>query len=180
MKYSKIIALSAISAAITVVLLALGSFIEAIDIACVMIAGLAMMLPLSKKMYLGAFLSYVASALLILIISPGKWNVIVPYAVFFGLYPIGNAVQVRFKINRIIALIVKDAWFLLAMFLYYKMLVFVTGYDLLTDFAFIPDEYSKYIAPGLFAIGAVFFIFYDYVMMRMQRVVDYLVEKIKL
>lgn len=179
MKQSKLIALSAISAAFAVVLLALGAFIEVIDISCVMLAGLAIMLPLAKKSYIGAFLSYAASALLALILTSARFTVIVPYAMFFGLHPIANALQEKYKINRIVAVIVKDVWFLLSMFVYYKLLVALSGYDLFADFAMIPDSFKPFLAPALFVFGGIFFVFYDMVMVRMQRLVDYVVYKLK-
>lgn len=179
MKGSKIIALSAVSAALAVGLLALGAFIEVIDISCVMFAGMAMMLPLSKKSYLGAFLAYLASAILSLILTGGRFTVIVPFAMFFGLYPIVNALQVKFNINKVIGVVVKDVWFLLSMFVYFKVLTAVSGYDIFQDFSFVPENLHKYLVPALFVLGAGFFIFYDFVMMKFQRVVDYVVERIK-
>lgn len=179
MKYSKLIALSAVSAAIAVVLLALGAFIEVLDISCIMIAGMATMLPLAKKSYLGAFLTYLASALLALILTGARFTVIVPYVVFFGVYPIVNALQVKYKFNRIVVLVFKDVWFLGAMFVYYKLLVALSGYDLLADFSMIPENFRAYLIPALFVFGAIFFVFYDYVMIKFQRVVDYVVGKLK-
>ena len=74
---------------------------------------------------------------------------------------------------------VKNIWFLLSMVVYYKLITVLSGYDLFEDFSMIPDNYHKYLIPALFVFGAVFFMFYDHVMMRFQRVIDYLVEKIK-
>ena len=179
MKYSKIIALSAVSAVFAVVLLALGSFIEVIDIACVMFAGIAIMLPLSRQYFWGAFLSFVASALLGFIVGGARLTVIVPYAMFFGLYPIANALQVKYKVNRLLALVVKDVWFLAAMYIYYRLLVVVTGYDLFSDFSFIPENLKKFLVPALFIFGAGIFVLYDAVMLRMQRVVNYFADKLK-
>lgn len=179
MKRSKLIALSAVSTAFAVVLLALGSFIEIIDIACVMFAGIAIMLPLSKESILGAFLTFLASTLLALILTGARFTVIVPYAMFFGLYPIANAVQFKYRINKIVALIVKDVWFLLSMFVYYKLITTLSGYDIFEDFSFIPEKFMDYLVPGLFVFGALFFVLYDNVMIRMQKVVNYLVYRMK-
>lgn len=180
MKNSKAIALCAISAAFSVVFLALGAFIEVIDIACVMFAGIALMLPLSKKLHLGAFLSYIASFLLGLLFTGARFTVLIPFAVFFGLYPIVNSLQIKYKVNKILALIIKDVWFLLAMFVYYKVLVAFANYDIINDFAIVPDKFKGFIAPALFILGAVFFVFYDSVMFKVQISVNYLVEKLKL
>ena len=66
------------------------------------------------------------------------------------------------------------------MFLYYKLLVWFTGYDLFADFSFIPESLKKFLVPGLFVFGALIFVLYDIVMLRMQVAVRYLVEKLKL
>ena len=176
---SRIVALSAVSAALAVVMLALGSYIEVVDIACVMIAGIAMMIPLSKESFAGALTAFAASAVLGAVIGGARLSVILPYAVFFGLYPIANAFQEKKKINRYIALIIKDIWFLASMFLYYRMLVLFSGYDLFSDFSFLPETLRAYLVPGLFVFGALFFIPFDMVMMRMQKVINYVIERIK-
>ncbi len=180
MKNSKIIALSAVSAAFAVVLLALGSFIEIIDIACVMFAGVAIMIPLSKDSIWGALLAYLTSAVLGFILGGARFTVIVPYVAFFGIYPIANALQIKYKINRFLALVIKDVWFLGAMFLYYKMLVIFSGYDLFADFSMIPENFRNFIVPALIVFGAIFFVLYDSVMLKMQLAVNYIVNKLKL
>lgn len=180
MKTSRVIALSAIAAAFSVIFLVLGAFIEILDISCVMLAGIAIMLPLSKKYYLGAFLSYLAAALIGVLFTAARWTVLVPFAMFFGLHPIINALQVKFRFNKFLALAIKDVWFLLSMLVYYFLLVAVTGYDLFADFSFVPPSLKQFIIPALFIIGAIFFVFYDMVMMKLQLLVDYLAAKIKL
>lgn len=182
MKSSYRIALSAVSASFAVILLTLGAFVEAIDISCVMFAGIAMMIPLTKKDLFGAFMSYLAAGILALILTGMRFTVIVPYAFFFGLYPIINAVQDKYlhkkRIFSFFALIVKDLWFLFSMYVYYKVLVVFSGYDLFQDFSMIPAEYQNYIVPCLCVFGAVFFVLYDFVMKRLQRVADYTVARI--
>lgn len=178
--YSKTIALSAISAALAVIFLLLGAFVEILDISCIMIAGIAIMLPLSKKYYLGAFLAFVASALIGIFVTGARFTVIVPYAMFFGLHPIVNSLQRKFRINKFLALAVKDVWFLATMFVYYLLLKNLTGYDLFADFSFIPENLQRFLIPALFISGAVFFVLYDSVMLRLQYAVDALIKRLKL
>ncbi len=180
MKYSKVIALSAVSAALAVIFIAVGAFVEIIDIVMVMAAGVAIMLPLAKKYYLGGFLAYLASAAIGAFTAIANPVAVIIYAAFFGLYPVVNALQIKYRLNKIVCALVKDVWFLLVMFLYYEMLVWWTGYDIFKDFAFIPQSLHAYLIPGLFIIGAVFFLFYDSVMLRVQFAVNRLVEKLKL
>ena len=173
------VALSAIATAFAVILLTLGSYVEFIDIVCVMYAGVAIMLPLAKQSYWGAALTLIASAVLGLILGGMRLTVIVPFVAFFGLYPIANALQVRFKINKYLALAVKDVWFLGAMVLYYKLMAWLYGYDFLEDFPMITESMKVYVIPAFIVIGALFFVVYDIIMMRMQLVVNKLVEKLK-
>ncbi|MBO7378033.1 MAG: hypothetical protein J6U35_04070 [Clostridia bacterium] len=179
MKLSKMIALSAIATAFAVILLTLGSYVELIDIVCVMYAGVAIMLPLAKQSYPGAALTFIASAALGLLLGGMRFTVIVPFAVFFGLYPIANALQIRFRINKYLALAIKDVWFLGTMVLYYKLMAWLYGYDLFEDFPFMTEALKRYVIPAMFVVGALFFILYDFIMMKMQLVVNKLVEKLK-
>ncbi len=176
------IALSAVSAAFAIILLTLGAYIEILDISCVMLAGIAIMLPLSKKDVLGGFLAYLAAGLLALPVTGFRFAVIVPYAVFFGLYPIVNAIIEKYlpnkKILNILFIVLKDIWFLLSMYVYYRVLVAFTGYDFAADFAFVPEQFRQYIVPALIVFGAVFFVLYDYVMKKMQRVIEILVSRV--
>jgi len=87
---NKIISISAISSALSVVILILGTYVSVIDISCVFTCSLIIMLPLYKKSIMGAFLSYLSTCFLAIILTGLRFNVIIPYAVFFGLYPIVN------------------------------------------------------------------------------------------
>ena len=48
MKYSKVIALSAVSCALAIILLVTGAYIEVLDLSCLFMASMALMLPLAK------------------------------------------------------------------------------------------------------------------------------------
>lgn len=171
MRYSKVIALSSVSAALAVVLLLLGTFIPVLDISCVMLAGFVFMLPLSKKMYLGAFLSYLASVLLGFLITGSRLQVIIPFAVFFGLHPIINALCDKWKLNKILAYFIKAAWFVGSCFvIYYFTKMFVVENATV-------EKYINYII----GFGCpILFIIYDMFVKRMQIAVNYLVARLKL
>lgn len=170
MKYSKIIALSAISSALCLILLVLGAFVEVFDLSCLFLASIVIMIPLSKGYALGAFLSYMASGLLGLLLT-GKFQIIIPFAMFFGLHPIVNFLQEKYKINKILALVVKAAWFIGTLFVtYYFTTLFV-----------VETEWIKqYIVPIILMGGAAFFVFYDFFMFKFQEGVNNIVKRLKL
>lgn len=168
---SKGIALSAVSTALAVVLLIFGAYFETFDLSCLFLASLCMMLPLYKKYYLGAFLSYVAASLLSLLLSAGRFQVIIPFAMFFGLHAIANEFQIKFKINKILALIIKDVWFLgtlAVMYFFTKMFVADN------------DVFEKYMPYIIFIGGALFFPLYDFLIFRFKRMLDVLLTRLKL
>ena len=98
-----------------------------------------------------------------------------PFIVFFGLHPLVNSLQEKFGINRWVALLVKDAWFVGAMCASWALFCAMAGigpdalpFDWMYDWAYL-----------LICIGgAVLFVFYDWLMRRCQRLVDYAVSRI--
>lgn len=171
MKNSKAIALSALSAASSVILLILGAFFELFDLSCLFLASLALMLPLSKGSRIGAFLAYVASALLGFILTGMRLQIMIPYAIFFGLHPIVNDFIEKKGVNKVLSVVVKTVWFIGAAFVVYYF----------TSFFIVENEFVKqYIVPIIIIVGGAFFVLYDAVMRRMQKYVNALVARLKL
>ena len=102
------IALSAISCAVAVICLLLGFWSDVLLASGYLFGIIALMVPLSKQFYWGGFLAYVGTVILAIIMGAAVrfWD-IVPFIMFFGLHPLINALQVRFKINRWLALAIK-------------------------------------------------------------------------
>ena len=182
-KYSKSfeIALSAISCAVAVGFLSLGLVGAGGNLLGVwyLIAILALMLPLSKQFFLGGFLAYVGTCILALILGAAIqfWN-LVPFIMFFGLHPLVNCLQIRYKINRWLALAVKAVWFDCTLLVGY-FLVFggVLGG------AFLPENLiemvNKYIYVFVFTLGSVICFVYDYMIFKCQTMVNVFVLRIK-
>lgn len=167
---SKGIALSAVSTALAVVLLIFGAYFETFDLSCLFLASLCMMLPLYKKYYPGAFLSYVATSLLALLLTAGRFQVVIPFAMFFGLHAIANELQLKFNVNKIVAFIVKEIWFLgtlAVMYFFTKM--------------FVSDNevFEKYMPYIIFIGGALFFPLYDILIFRFKKMLDVLLKRLK-
>lgn len=171
MRDSKAIALSALSAALAVILLVAGAYFETFDLSCLFLASLCMMLPLCKGYYLGAFLSYVATTLLSLLLTAGRFQIIIPFAMFFGLHALVNEFQIKFKINKILALLIKDIWFLATLFIVYKFTqMFVSENEVL----------QKYLLYILLIGGAVCFPLYDYLFFKFKASLAILLKRLKL
>lgn len=171
MKPSRVVAYSAVTTALATVFLIIGEFFPTLSLSAAFMASLVIMIPLAKKTYLGAVLAYIASALLALLLTGFRFQAVLPFAVFGGLHPIVNCFVEDKKINKIIALVVKDAWFVGACLLTF----FVTGLTVGGN-----EFVEKHIVPIIIIVGAVFFVAYDYTFMFFQKKTNEIIERLKL
>ncbi len=171
MKNGKLIALSALTATFGLAFLVFGAYFSTFDLSCLFMASVAIMFPLSKDSVKGAFLSYMAIVLLSLILVGGKFYITILYAVFFGVYPIVNYYQL--KKNKIFSIltIIKMVWFVLTLLLMvYLFKLFIVTNPII-------DKYLPFI---VVIGGGIFFIFFDYVMLRFQKTTKILINRLKL
>lgn len=180
-KYSPafIVALSGISCAVAVVALTLGILSSVLVATGYIVAQIALMVPLSKRFYLGGFLAYVGTVLLSVVFGALTqfWNV-VPFAMFFGLHPLANAFQLKYSVNKWLAVPVKMAWFDATLYVMYLVVfngVLGASHGDSAFFTFVND----YIWLVIIVFGSLLFLAYDYVMTRAQRWINVLVNKIK-
>lgn len=175
------IALSGISCAIAVAVLPLGIMtgVGSLTAAGYSVAVLAIMLPLSKQFFKGAFLAYAATCILTIVLgAAAKFWDLVPFIIFFGLHPIANMLQLKFKINKWLALVVKALWFDATLIAgYYLVFHGLLGGSLLP--AEVYEFVNKYIFLLIFTVGSVIFFVYDYLIFKVQIMVNRLVYKIK-
>ena len=179
-KYSKSfrIALSAISCAVAAAFLSLGILSGYLLVAGYLIGILALMLPLSKQFYLGGFLAYVGTCILTVILGAvAKFWDLLPFIMFFGLHPLANSLQIRFKINRWLAYAVKAVWFVGTLFAGYFMIIygFIGGGLQLQLF----EKVQKYIFVIIPVVGAALFLAYDYLIFKCQIMVNSIVYRIR-
>jgi hypothetical protein len=178
-KYSKSfeIALSALSCAVASAFLALGIINNYILATGYFMAAIALMVPLSKQFFWGDFLAYIGTVILAVILGAVVqfWN-LVPFIMFFGLHPLVNCLQIRFKINKWLALLIKTIWFDFTLWVMYKLIFGgFLGFNN-TSFADIINTYIwAFIAVG----GSIVFFVYDYFMFKIQIAVNKLVYRIK-
>lgn len=96
------------------------------------------------------------------------WDTL-PFIVFFGLHPLVNALQLKFRIHRWVAAVVKAIWFDVSMYLVWR---FVFG-GMTNSFAFV----DQYILPIIAIGGTLFFLVYDRLFFRCQGAVNVLVNR---
>lgn len=163
------IALSAVSCAIATIALTVGTLYSPLLFTGYLFACFALMIPLSKECLWGDVLAFIGASLLALIFNGFNILDTLPFIVFFGLHPLVNALQLKFKVNRWIAFAVKAVWFDVAMYVTWR---FVMGAE--TTLPFV----DRYIIPVLLIGGTVFFFVYDYMLFRCQISVNRIVGRI--
>lgn len=163
------IALSALSCALSTMLLTLGANLEVLLFTGYLFGSIALMLPLAKKSYVGFTLAYIATCLLSLLFVGGRIWDLLPFIMFFGLHPLVNELQLKIRINRWLACAIKAVWFDVTMFIIWK---FVFGG--LTPIPYV----DEYIIPILLVLGTAFFVFYDYTSFKCRIAVNQLVARL--
>lgn len=178
-RYSKSfqIALAGISCALAVAALVIGYYSQFIIASMFVVAEVALMIPLSKQFIAVDLLAYLATVILGLFVSGflGQPWLFVPFIMFFGLHPVVNCLQLKYSVNRWLALIVKIIWFDAMLFVWFYALGRVMGLD--------DNEFIQRIYPYLWIIilvgGSLLLWVYDYIMFKVQIWINRLVYKIK-
>lgn len=173
------IALSAIACAIAAGALTLGSYVHAVLAGGYIIAVVALLVPLSKDFVWGAALALVGSLLLAFLSSGFFFLYLLPFAVFFGLHPIVNHLQLKYvkgPILNCVCELVKAVWFDLAMWLSWTLvLVPLFGVSEQRWYPFV----EQYFFLVLFLGGTIFFAVYDCMIYFCRRSVNAAVRRIR-
>ncbi len=171
------IALSGISCAVAAGALALGLLSGYLVATGYLVGIVALMIPLSKQFFKGGFLAYVGTCILAVVLGAAvKFWDLVPFAMFFGLHPLLNALQIRFKINRWLALAIKTVWFDCTLIAGYFLIYVVGGISLPAEIEAIINGWRLYVI--IFTLGSAIFFVYDYLMFKIQIAVNTLVFRI--
>lgn len=157
------IALSSLSCAIATIFLTVGVYTEVLLFTGYLFASVALMLPLSKRCFLGYALAYIATCLLTLLFISFRFWDLLPFILFFGLHPLVNELQLRMKINTLVACAIKALWFDLTMYFVWRFLFGMT-----TTIEFV----DKFIIPIILVFGTAFFVLYDYLTYRCRAIVN--------
>jgi hypothetical protein len=170
------ITLSAVSCAVAVVFLYLGTLNSYMLATGYLMAEIALMLPLSKQFYVGDALAYVGTCILTILLGAiGRVWVLVPFIIFFGLHPLINALQLRFRINKWLAYIIKAAWFDFSIWVAYVLVFGSSIGNPEWEFYELINQFALYI---IFIGGTIIFLPYDYIMYKVQMMVNALVYRI--
>ena len=176
-KYSRSfeIALSAISCAVAVVCLLVGLWSNILLYSGYLLAMFALMVPLSKQFYWGGALAYLGTVVLAVVLGAVVqfWK-LVPFIMFIGLHPLVNSLQLKFNINKWLALAVKTVWFDFSLWVAYILLFDITGTDN-SIYEFIDRFRYLFIFVG----GTLIFFPYDYLVFKTQITINKLVYRIK-
>lgn len=165
------IALSAVACAFSTIFLSLGLQIDVLLATGYVVGCFALMLPLSKGFIWGDVLAYIATVLLTFLLGGVSmpWRIL-PFVLFFGLHPLVNHLQVRFKWNKIVSLVIKTVWFDVTAYILWRFVFDMT--------AAIP-VLDQYIIPVILIGGSLFFIVYDRMIFKCQQVVNRIVYRIR-
>lgn len=163
------VALSALSCALVVIFLTVGSYSEILLFTGYLFASVALMLPLSNGSYKGYVFAYLGGCALGFIFNSARMIDLFPFVVFFGLHPLVNELQLKTKINTWVACFLKALWFDATM---YGIWLLIFGGE--TTFAFV----DQYLIPILLVFGTAFFVFYDYTMYKCRGMVNTYSKKI--
>ena len=163
------IALSALATAIATIFLTVGVYSEILLFTGYLLSCVALMLPLAKNSYRGFVLAYIATCLLSLLFNAGRFFDLLPFIMFFGLHPLVNELQLKIKINRWVACVLKALWFDATMYVIWRFVFAMTTTIALID---------AYIIPVIFVGGTLFFVLYDYLAYQWRIAVNRLVARI--
>lgn len=163
MKKSKSIALCGISAAFGSILLYIVIIAPTIKLSIFALSSVAIMIPLSKKLYSGAALTMLATSAIGFI--AGGLLVFLPYILVFGIHPLINELLSKTKLSIIIQVAIKLLYFNGILYLLYSLATLAELFLVIVNF--LP----------LALIVSAAFIPYDFLMQSVQKRVNYIIEK---
>ena len=177
---SRVITVSAISAGLVAVSLALGIYVSVIDVFALILSSAFVIMPLYIKSYKGAVLSYLVGGISGLIF--GWFNfvysfVFPAYFAFFGLYPIINCFLKEKKVKKYISHLIGIIWCVAAfygIYFYYTLVMGLNFADLPHYLAWINDH----IIYAVSVLGAVFYFIYDRFLTVIRALFDKYLDKI--
>lgn len=171
------LALSGICCAVASGALALGLLSGYLVATGYLVAIFALMVPLSKQFFKGGFLAYIGTVILAVALGASIrfWS-LVPFAMFFGLHPLANMLQLRFNINKWLAYAVKAIWFDCTLIAGYFLVYQISGASLPPQIEEIIAGWRLYVI--IFTAGTAVFFVYDYLIFKCQIMVNKLVHRI--
>ena len=177
---SRAITVSAISAGLVAISLAIGIYLGFADVFALIISSVFVILPLYLKSYKGAILTYLVGGVLGLIF--GWFNflysfVFPAYFAFFGIYPIVNCFLKEKNVKKYISIIVGLVWCVAAFYGIYFYYTLVMGLDF-NDLPSYLEWVSDFIVYTVGIFGVVFYFVYDRFLTVVKGIMDRYLGKI--
>lgn len=177
MMKSKVIALSAISAAFISIFLTLGAYIEFFDLIAVLIASIFVLMPLYLGSYLGCVLSYLAGTLLAFLFSGFNiYSAVFPlFLLFFGIFPIVKCIVMQKNLNRYVFIVLGLLWSIASAFGTYFFYILIFGQEVLAG---LPDFIVNNVYFFVAGVGVVFYFLFDKFVFMSRVVINRYLSKI--
>ncbi len=172
---SKLLAISAISAAFSAIILTIGSYIPSADFFCVVTASAFVLLPLYYNSFLAGFLSFLAGGVIAFIFSGFNFVVVtVPaFLLFFGSFPLAKFYAEGKGIKKWITYLVGLVWCVGAVFGIYFFYLNVSGMEFIRLPQFVSDNILIFVAIA----GVLVYVIYERYVVFLKRFIDYHLKK---
>ena len=174
---SKVVALSAISAAFIAIFLTFGAYIEFFDLVAVLIASIFVLMPLYLGSYLGCVLSYLAGTVLAFLFSGFNiYSVVFPlFLLYFGIFPIIKCIAMQKNFNKYAFMLIGLIWSIASAFGTYFFYVLVFGPEVLAG---LPDFIVNNVYFFVAGIGVLFHFLFDKFVFISRVVINRYLSKI--
>lgn len=173
---SKVLSLSAISAAFIALTLTVGAYLEIADLFAIVISSVFVLLPLYLSSYLGSTLAYLAGGVIAFLFSGFNiMSIVFPsYFAFFGLYPIVRAKMTDKKTNKYLSLIIGLIWCVAAAYgIYFYYTAVIGGL-----FDGLPQWIMDYAIVFVGVVAVIFYFIYDRFITVIRTFIDRYLGKI--
>lgn len=173
---TRVLTLSAISAAFVALFLTLGAYITFIDLISVLIASVFVILPIYYGSYLGCFLTYFAGGVLAFLLSQFNFlSLVFPvYFGFFGLFPFLMCMAYDKGFNKLLFTVLCLLWCIAATygaFFYYTLIM----KNVLEGLPQILTDNIYYV---LFILGALIYFLYERFVFSVRIIINRYLSKI--
>ena len=167
---SKVLSISAISAAFIAIVLTVGAYIELIDFLAVLLSSIFVLLPLYYGSYKGSILESLSGVVIAFLC--GGLNILSlvfpTYLLFFGFYPIFRSKMTDKKVKSIYVYIIGLIWFLITCYASYFYYTLIMKGIFEGMHAWIVDNSLLFVG----VIGVVFYFIFDFFIVSIRRVVN--------
>lgn len=173
---SKVLSISAISAAFIAIVLTIGAYIEFVDLFAVLLSSVFVLLPLYYGSYKGSILASLCGVVIAFLC--GGLNILSlvfpTYLLFFGFYPIFRSKMIDKKVDSAYVYLIGLIWFLItcyATYFYYTLIM--KGV-----FEGMPIWFIDYALLFVGIGGTVFYFIIDMFIVSIRRVVNAYLHRI--